>query len=117
MRKLLKAFGLLLLASAAHASGDLALSPVHDFAQGWGSRSILSIDEEIPGYSKIHLLPTITMVNVQGYRDYNGSLDMQYQWTERFATVVGYTYDSYLHYGEDVLQSGELHGGVKVKLW
>lgn len=117
MRKLLSILILLLLAKTSFASGELALAPVHDFEQGWGSRSILSIDEEVPFHAKLHILPTFTMVNVERYRDLNGSLDLQYNWTERFATVLGYTYDSYQHYGDEQLASGELHGGVKVKLW
>lgn len=117
MRKLLNILGLMLLATTAFASGELSLSPIHDFQQGWGSRSILSIDEEFPFHTKLHAIPTFTMVNVQGYRDYNGSFDLQYNWTERYATSFGYGYDSYKHYGDETLQSGELHGALKVKLW
>jgi hypothetical protein len=116
MKRLLTILLLLGIYSVVHAEGELSLSPLHDATQGYGSQSILSVDEEL-FLPKLHILPTFSWTAVQGYRDINSRLDLQWQWTSRIATSVGYGYDNYQHYGDEKLASGELHGTVKFKLW
>jgi hypothetical protein len=116
MKWLLTILLLLGTISRGWSEGELSMSPLHDASQGQGIQSILSIDEEL-FYPKLHILPTISMTQVQGYNDQNARLDLQYQWTPRIATLLGYSYDSYQHYGDEKLASGEIHTTLKIKLW
>lgn len=108
-------FILLFVAAQAYAEGTLTLEPTHDFVQGEGG--IFTFDGDAHLYKRWYLDPYAQLSTVERYRDLNCSLDFEYKWTERFSTTLGAGYDSYRHYGDERVQSNDVHTKVKIKLW
>lgn len=113
--KIIVAILLILTPITSAADGELTVTPIHDFLQGNGAIFELSGDAKLK--SKLYLVPDMQLSTVQQYRDAQGKLDFEYRWTKLFATSVGGGYESYHHFGEDRVESEDVHAKFKFKVW
>jgi hypothetical protein len=96
-------------------SGILGIEPTYSIQQGSGFNSSLNIIQHLEG--KWYLTPQFAFSNLRTYRDTSGKLDLEYHHNDRWTLYVGEGYDTYHHFGDDLVISHDGHAGVKVKLW
>ena len=106
---------LCLLPTLTFAEGELSVTPTHDILQGNGA--IFELQGDVHLVKKYYVVQDYQLSTIERYRDANGKLDLEYRWTPIFATSVGAGYDSFHHYGDDRVESEDLHVKLKVKVW
>lgn len=110
-----KTFLFLLIPSITLADGYLSIIPTHDALQGNGS--VFSLDGDVPLEGKWYLNQEVQLATVEKYRSADSKLDLEYRWSELFSTSLGAGYSSFHAFGNDRIESEDVHIKLKVKVW
>ena len=103
------------IAFAEENSAWLNIDPAYSFRQHDGADVKLYVTQHLSG--KWYLAPTTELFAWSTNRDINGTLDLEYHFSERLTLDAGEGYDNYQYYGEPTTITHYSHAGVKIRLW